>query len=54
MGLTDNANPIGLLPYIQPFLDLIASGRSIIIFIIDCQYQQWLNKCLNMFIINML
>jgi hypothetical protein len=27
MGLTDNANPIGLLPYIQPFLDLIASGR---------------------------
>jgi len=27
MGLTDNANPIGLLPYIQPFLELIASGR---------------------------
>merc|ERR1712223_831746 len=27
MVLTDNANPIGLLPYIQPFLDLIASGR---------------------------
>jgi len=27
MGLTDNQNPIGLTPFLQPFLDLIAAGR---------------------------
>jgi len=27
MGLTDNANPIGLMPFLHPFLDLIGAGR---------------------------
>ena len=26
MGLTDNTNPLGVLPYLTPFLDLIASS----------------------------
>jgi hypothetical protein len=27
LGLTDNQNPIGLLPFLQPFLDMVGSGK---------------------------